>query len=374
MRSLAVSGLLITLSTIIALLLAEAAVRAFFPQQLIEFHQDVYVPVDGFGFKLKANNDTRVNRGDGEVHLLTDEHGYRVGEAGRTAADINILALGDSFLEALQVDYDQTMTSLVEDRLAKEKGESVSILNTGVSMYNPNHYLMTARKELARGKFSLVVVFIYMANDVVDERTSYYEPLAPTSKHILRFPESLDKREIIDAVLYPVNDFLENRSHLFVLFKDRGRTLLARLGLTPYYFPGVMKKATAGFEQWQLTADILQDIERLAASHDTPTLFVLLPASYQVNKKTFDWYLNSFDIDPASVDLDQPSKILTAELTKRKLRVIDTTEALRQAYNTGTEDLYGKVDPHFAPKGHQVVADTLMPYIRSYLQGTGAGK
>lgn len=370
MRSLAVSGLLITLSTILALLLAEAAVRSFFPQQLIEFHQDVYVPADGFGFKLKANNDTRVNRGDGEVHLLTDEHGYRMGEEGRKGADINILALGDSFLEALQVNYDQTMTALIEEKLEKENGGSVSILNTGVSMYNPNHYLMTARQELARKKFSLVVVFIYMANDVVDERTSYYEPLAPTSKHTLRVPENFSKREIVDAVLYPVNDFLENRSHLFVLFKDRGRTLLARLGLTPYYFPSVMKKSTAGSEQWQLTADILLDIERLARSYDTPTLYVLLPASYQVNKKTFDWYLNSFEIDPALVDLDQPSKILTAELTKRNLKVIDTTGDLRRAYNEDAGELYGKVDPHFAPKGHQVVAETLMPYIQSYYKET----
>lgn len=371
-RSLAVSGLLITFSTIIALLFAEVAVRTLLPQQLIELHQDVYVPADGFGFKLKKDNDTRVNRGDGEVHLLTDSDGYRIGEAGRRDADINILALGDSFLEALQVNYEQTMTALIEDRLSQGKGASVSILNTGVSKYNPNHYLMTARKELARRKFSLVVVFVFMANDVVDERVSYYEPLAPTTKHTLRVPENLGKREIIDAVLYPVNDFLENRSHLFVLFKDRGRTLLARLGLTPYYFPSVMKKATANSGRWQLTADILLDIERLASSYNTPVLFVLLPASYQVNKKTFDWYLNSFDIDPALVDLDQPSKILTSELTKRNLKVIDTTGALRKAYINGAGELYGKVDPHFAPKGHQVAAETLMPYIRSYYQGTGS--
>ena len=231
-RSLAVSVLLITFLTLITLLLAEAAVRTFLPQQLIEFSQNVYVPADEFGFKLKADNDIWVNRGDRKVHLLTDEDGYRTGEAGRIDTDINILALGDSFLEALQVNYEQTITALIEDRLSQESGKSVSILNTGVSMYNPNHYLMVARKELAREEFSLVVVFVYLANDIVDERISYYKPLAPTTKHELRIPESFNKREIIDAVLYPVNDFLENRSHLFVLFKDQGRTLLARLGLT----------------------------------------------------------------------------------------------------------------------------------------------
>ena len=101
---------------------------------------------------------------------------------------------------------------------------------------------------------------------------------------------------------------------------------------------------------------------------------MLIPASYQVNKKTFDWYLNAFEIDPALVDLDQPSKILTAELTRRNLKVIDTTEALRRAYNTGAGELYGKIDPHFSPKGHQIVAETLIPYIRPYYQETGTNE
>lgn len=362
--------LLIVFSTAATLLIAEMAVRVLFPQQLIELRQDVYIPMEGLGFGLKANNDTVVNRGEGKVRLVTDDQGHRIREGGPHAtADINILALGDSFLEALQVNYGQTMTALLENRLSEKTGETVSILNTGVSMYNPNHYLMLTRKELSKRDFNLVIVFIYMANDVIDERTSYYPPLAPTSKKALRIPKNFSKREIVDAILYPVNDFLESRSHLFVLFKDRARTLLARLGLTPYYFPSVMKKSMAQSDRWALTAETLQDIEREAGLHNTPVLFVLLPASYQVNTETFEWYIKSFKIDPATVDLDQPSRILTAELEKRNLRVLDTTRALRQAHTAGSYNLYGEIDPHFSPGGHRVVAEFLAPYIQSYLPG-----
>jgi len=324
--------------------------------------------MEGPGFGLKANNDTVVNRGEGKVRLVTDDQGHRIQEGGiHTTADINILALGDSFLEALQVEYGQTMTALLENRLSVKTGMTVSILNTGVSMYSPNHYLMLARKELSKRDYNLVIVFIYMANDVIDERASYYPPLAPTSKKVLRIPKNSSKREIVDAILYPVNDFLESRSHLFVLFKDRAKTLLARLGLTPYYFPSVMKKSMAQSDRWTLTAETLLDIEREAGLHDTPVLFVLLPASYQVNTETFEWYIKSFNIDPATVDLDQPSRILTTELGKRNLRVLDTTQALRQAYADGIHNLYGETDPHFSPSGHRVVAAYLAPYIQAYL-------
>lgn len=368
MRSIITSVLLVVFSTTVTLLIAEVAVRQFFPQQLIEFRQDIYIPMERFGFGLKANNDTVVNRGEGKVRLVTDDLGHRIQAGGRkTTASINILALGDSFLEALQVKYEQTMTALLENELAEKTGKTVSILNTGVSMYNPNHYLMLARKELSKRDFDLVVVFIYMANDVIDERISYYPPLAPTSKKALRIPKYFSKREIVDAILYPVNDFLEGKSHLFVLFKDRAKTLLARLGLTPYYFPSVMKKSMAQSDQWTLTAETLLDIEREASLHNAPVLFVLLPASYQVNTETFKWYLKSFNIDPATVDLDQPSRILTTELRKRNLRVLDTTQALRQAHADGIHDLYGETDPHFSPSGHRIVAAYLAPYIQAYL-------
>lgn len=370
-KSITVYSLLIILSTAAALLIAEAGVRLFLPQQLIQLNQDVYTPTDQLGFKLKPNNDITVNRGDGDVRLITDDQGYRIGTNSQAPADTRILALGDSFLEALQVEYEQTMTSLMEEKLTQDIGKKVSIINTGVSMYNPNHYLMVARKELARRDFSLVIVFIYMANDVVDEHVPWYPPLAPTTRHTFRIPQSFSKREIIDSVLYPINDFLEQRSHLFVMFKDRGRTLLARLGLSPYYFPRVMKSSMAKSPDWALTVEILKSIEQEARMHETPVVFVLLPASYQVDKKAFDWYVNSFEIDPEKVDIDQPSRILATSLKRSSLAVFDTMPSLRKAQDEGNLPLYGKVDPHFSPDGHRVVAQYLAPLVRPYLEPGG---
>ena len=72
-----------------------------------------------------------------------------------------MLALGDSFLEALQVEYEDTMTAYIERGLFAQLGAEVQVVNTGVSGWDPNQYLMQAREELANDTYDLVVVFLY---------------------------------------------------------------------------------------------------------------------------------------------------------------------------------------------------------------------
>ncbi|MBI5667275.1 MAG: hypothetical protein HZC41_04640 [Chloroflexi bacterium] len=370
LRKLTLGCLGIAASFLFTLLLLEIAVRLLLPQQLVALRPDVYMPVAGVGFQHRPKVNTIVNTGERDVVFTTDANGHRVGSAPTPQPAYRILALGDSYLAALQVNYEQTMAARLEAGLSRALGQPVSVVNTGVSAYNPNQYLLVARQELAQADYDLALVFVYLANDVVDKRVDRFDPLEPVRRHVLRLPRGFSRSEITDAIFYPINDFLEERSHLYVFAKSRSSALLARLGMTAYYFPDVFLVSTEESPMWGVTADILADIAAAAAPYHVPVVYVLLPATYQINAAEFEWYKTAFNVDPATVDLDQPNRLLRTGLEARGLTVLDTTDPLHEAYRGGVVDLYGQVDHHFGAAGHQVVADYLLPHVLDYLQAT----
>lgn len=350
-----------------ALGVAELLIRVILPQQLIQKDLKLWKSDQTLGRVHFARTDTKVNTGERTVRFVTDEEGFRVGAAGRVPAQHRILLLGDSFMEALQVDYEQSVPGLLEQRLPTIIGAPVAVRNTGVGGWSPNNYLVQTQSLLGREEFDLVLVMLFVANDVVPNRTDGIVPaIVPTQVHRLRFPRRLTSDEFINAVFYPVNDFLEVRSHLFTFVKTRFQTTMMQLGLTEAAFQDVFRLSELSAEGWGLTADICEEIARLAEAHDVPTLFVFLPASYQVAPDVFHQYVRGFGIDTATVDLDQPNRILGQAFQKRGLVVIDVLSDFRDAYQNGT-GLYGRIDRHFSPAGHDLVEQLIEPAIAAYL-------
>ncbi|MCB9437505.1 MAG: hypothetical protein H6673_11015 [Anaerolineales bacterium] len=359
---------LLGISTLVTLVLLEFVVRLFFPQQLIVLRPDVWIPSDeGIGYKHQANLDTKVNTGERTVRLLTDENGYRIGERRTQEPDMRILAVGDSFLEALQVEYDETFTAILEDALSTQLGLDVQIVNTGVSGYSPNHYGWIVRHELPRQTYAAVLVFIFVDNDVVSEQITDMEPLPPGQRHHFRLPDGLSFGAWKESVFYPINDSLERHSQLYILLKHSNESFLARLGLTARYFPNAMLKSYQNSPDWDVTADIFESIQTEAEAQGIETIYIILPSIYQIEEREYEQYTTAFNIDRNSIDLEQPQRILRSSLEARGLIVVDTTPAMLQAKAQGAEDLFGKVDDHFGSGGHQVVADVVFPIVLSIL-------
>jgi hypothetical protein len=167
--------------------------------------------------------------------------------------------------------------------------------------------------------------------------------------------------------LYPVNDLLETKSHLFVLLKNGFPTLLARFGLTALFFPQVFERNQLDSTCWQITTDICSDIRATFAEQGKPVLFVLLPAPYQVYEEDFYRHLEMFDVAEDSVDILQPNRILAETFAADSLYLTDPLEYLQKRAKKG-EILFGSVDSHFNVLGHRVMTDYLFPIVETYLK------
>jgi hypothetical protein len=340
------------------------------PQQLIVLRPDVWRGCAELGWCMAPELDTKINTGEREVHLRTDEFGHRCGEIrpGRSI-DVRILALGDSFLAGIQVEFDDLMTTLLERRLSDGGRGEVAVVNTGVGGWGPSHYLIKLRQELARGYFDAVVVFLFVGNDIEDARIDEFPARTASELHRLGIPRAMTRVELVGAIAYPINDLLERRSHLFVLLKNRSWALLMRAGLSARRFPPVYLKREADSSRWRVTADLCTEIADTAQKRGTPSVFVLLPGAYQVDEDLGRAYVRAIGLKPEDVDMDQPSVLMRKELEARGLCVVDALPALRAAQCLSENTLFGKVDTHLTPGGHAVLAATIFPAVNMILDG-----
>lgn len=366
-RRMAPPLLLLPLSLLVALLAGEVLVRLAAPQQLVLLRPDIWTPADTLGWLHRPGVDTEVNTGERTVRFLTDADGYRVGPDGPVDAQRRVLLLGDSFMEALQVEYEQSLAGLMEHDLARILGEPVAVRNAGVGAWDVSHYLLEARRRLAAEDFDLVVVAVYLGNDLVSEAHERFEPREVEERHAFRMPRSLSRDELISAVARPLNDWLEVRSHLAILTKNTLRGVLMGMGLTARYIPGEIMVERRDAPDWSISAGILAEIDALARDRDTPALFVLIPSVYQVDPGLLREHARALGVDPATLDPDQPNRQLGDRMREEGLTVIDLLPELRAAHEQGAR-LYGTIDPHFAPEGHRVTWEGLsaavLPFFR----------
>lgn len=366
-RRAAVNGAVVCASLVVGLGLAELAIRVGAPQQLILLRPDIWQPLDTLGWAHRPEIDVPVNTGERTVRMITDEEGFRVGAGGRPEGDVRILLLGDSFMAAMQVEHEQSLAGLIEEEALGGLGATAAVWNTGVGAWDPPHYLIQARRALREGQFDVVLVSVFLGNDIVWERSDYFPPRQPVRRATFRVPGGFDPSELIDAWLAPVNDALEPRSHLFVFMKARLQGLLMRLGLTAVHIPSELQRAQAGSERWETTASILSEIACLARAEGVPSLFVLIPAVQQVDEELLFRHARSFGVDPDALDADQPDRLLLRETASRELNAVSATESLRTALDRGIEP-YGRIDSHLSPDGHRVVWEVVKQPLKDLLR------
>jgi hypothetical protein len=349
LRRLGLRVVLLTAATGVLLLLSEYLVRAVRPQRLEVVRPDIWEPTEGLGWRIRPNLDTSVNTGEREVRIYTDERGFRKGLGPRPQGRKRVLLVGDSFVEALSVPYEENMGGLIESRLSKRPFGPVEVWNAGVGGYNPCHYLILAKSVLAEHSVDLVVVALYVDNDAVEE-----------------WCESFPMRESATARwISPVRrayGFLCSHSHLYALARRTGAETFRHAQGHRKPLAPMCLKSEAGSRRWSVTADICKAIRDTAAAHGAAALFVLIPAEWQVDRAPFQDLLRRQGVDTDGYDLDQPNRLLKTALVAKGLDAVDLLPAFRAAFAAGSR-LYGKVDDHFSPRGHAVAVEALEPAL-----------
>lgn len=353
-------------ASVIGAPIVEVSVRLAAPQVLSEPRPDIWQPDPTLGYRHGANVDTEVSMQGNRVHFVTDDRGYRV-DSKSPPHDcdpaVHILMLGDSMLEGMKVEEDQTIPALTGRMLERVHGVCAEIDNSGVSGWDPNHYYLEARRALDGRHYSAGVVFIYIGNDVIESEASTFPP-GPHHRR-LRLPRSPRGGELVDAVIKPIDDVLRVRSHAYVFARNRIRTQAYR-----YYgdrrFPRIFRRDCVDAPFWSITVSVCEKIQAQFDKRGVPVLFVFIPTIYQVFTPDFDAYVGVCGLDPGAVDVTQPNRRLVRELASRGIRVVDPLEDMRREAQGGV-DMYRGKDAHLSVEGTAFMARYILPELLGML-------
>lgn len=280
----------------------------------------------------------------------------------KPADEYRILVVGDSFTFGEQVNQDETFTQRLEDQL-NQRGDGVTyrVLNAGSNGWATANEAVYLTKEGVRFQPDVVVVALYLGNDVSDNyRRVATIRVAEEADLALRGSDSFEgPRRIL------------RRSQLYTVFESG---VLAKL---PWWQgdgssstsdrkpPRTLEEAQ---EAWQITEKLLDRMRDVSESQGARFVVMVVPAADvvagrgggKVRETDDDDEEDEPDVKPG---FENPHGTLAEIVERNGLLTLDLLSALRRADSRLKERLYYRQNAHWTAAGHAVAAEELETFL-----------
>ena len=329
--------------------LLEIGIRWLAPQPLPQSGAQIYRPSPEIGWRRNPDVRTVVGVGEHEVPMCTDASEDRVDcdAPPRDPASCakRILVLGDSFVEALAVPYGDTVWS----RLERDTGACVFV--AGVGGYWPQQYARQLEDRLAQGspRFDLVILNFYAGNDfTTTDRMPGPDEVTRPEIHWL--PRGLSGKDLWDWI-YPMNEWLEGHSHLYVAIRFAAMRLLRFDDVGRYGVPAALRQSGLTEAHLAVTTGLIERIGRDAQAAGVPLLVDVIPLENQVLDPRAESLGSRFPALREDLDMDLVSRRFVPRISQLAGvdRVLDLLPYLREHAD---ESDWDHRDRHFSAKGH----------------------
>lgn len=291
------------------------------------------------------------------MYVRTNALGLRGPEIAvdRRPGSVRVLALGDSFTFGYGVDAERSWPARLAE-LARGRGVPVEVVNAGFSGFSPSGYLRYVREVGSRLDPDLIVVALFVGNDVLDEVVHERPDLTRAQRALIQARHFHADRGMTAGPLVEVRrlaqTLLPNLSELIVL--ARVKLLHALGGHRPTFDhvldPDPPDEIRGG---WDRLFSSLEAIQRIATHEGRALAAIIIPFHDQVTQARFD---------PTLVP-DLPQQRISAFCERVRLRCLDLLPVLRA--HARPNDLYYLSDGHWTHVGHQVAASALDEWLRS---------
>jgi lysophospholipase L1-like esterase len=346
-------------SSCVALGVFEAAIRLLVPTTDIPW----YRPDEVVGYGLEPNQQGRwispVAQGSYHINRqgFNNEHEYT---EAREPGLYRVAVLGDSFVEAFQVQRGQRFFDLLETKL-KAEGLDTEVYTFGASGYGTGQEMLLLDSEVLRYRPDLVLV-VFVENDLNDTACvlpqSGDEPCFKLDEQgqLGVVPVPPHKRNLAARVL------LRSAAARYILMQRRVLDRLRSLGggtrrssIGDIY---LKEPPTEWREAWRVVDACLARMAGRCREANTPFLIT--------NHVQMD-LLRPSEGTNGEVDLDEPARILGGIVRSRDIDFVDLTGAFRRAAAIDAEPLTIPGDGHWSVRGHRLVAEALAGPIRDAL-------
>jgi lysophospholipase L1-like esterase len=373
-----VSSLLLGL--ILPLMLLEATLRWFGPVLPGRYSSGLYQEPHPIYGRFQIPNTSGWYRADEFVsHVQFNGLGLREREISQTKPtdERRVLVLGDSFVQGVEVDVEQTLTRKLEQRL-RSAGESAVVINAGVAGFSTDQELLLLENLGWSLQPDVVVLVFYIGNDVTENSSELTKLRKP--RFTLTADGTLEQGAIPSAAMDRggVSTLLRRESRLVSVF-DTGvipklRTVpgIGRLFVVPADSagpepvgagPGGSDVYRAELNQtwqnaWLVTDRLLGRLSEQTRARNVPLLLIGAPSKWEVYPDDWQSLLRQNNLPISGWDLNAPEDRLAAMASRLDIKYVSAGSRLREA-SSSSERQYFRNDVHWTPAGHNSVAEAV---------------
>ena len=298
-----------------------------------------------------------------------------------------VLLLGDSFVEAVQVDAQDGVAERLEVAMNQD-GRTTEVVNAGVAAYGTGQELLLLDKEGAKYQPDLILLLFFVGNDVANNnhRLELWDGnLKLALKPYFTLEKDGSLRLIPGPPPNPPGDLTQRMRDCCVLYnvvetgvmnklnQDYPRERLEAIGGLRTPLAGLYDKEPEDewLRAWQISEALLARIRDRAAEIGAPLVIAGAPEWRALDAAV--WRAEIEKTNPRSTRLTSgrleptaPTNQLGAIAARLGVRYIDLLPPLQQEYERGNRALYCDFDKHWTPAGHAVAAEAIDRALREH--------
>jgi GDSL-like Lipase/Acylhydrolase family len=351
MKALGAKALLLVVSSLCALAIAEMILRVAYPQQL------------GVWYTLRSGMvihppQTRIYLANFGQTVEFNSQGMRDVEHRQTKepGTFRILLLGDSFMEALQVPLEESFPRLLEHRLRTLTGRPVEVVSAAVSGWATDQHLAYVRQYGVTLTPDLILVAMTLHNDIAENLQEHFHTI-DRGRVVARPPVELSNTEFRTL---KVKQYLASRSHFYQLLR-RARELRhirkAKRHLDAHVMQLIQEDGSAAIAKgWELTGGLLVGIRDEGARLGARASVVLIPLSLQIYPDVLRGWLAANGVPADRLALEGPQARMREIAAAAEVTTIDLLPAFRRSFGQNGRGLHLERDGHWNQQGHRIAA------------------
>lgn len=317
--------------------------------------------------------------GNSMVHLKTTKDGYIGEDVLREKGEgvKRIAVLGDSFVQALQVDYDKNFTALLEEKLnTRDSTYTWEMLNFGTGGQGTSEQIIKYEYVVKGYDPDIVLLVLYEGNDYSDNEnfhTSYPELVPSFEKGEYKIPveDSTHTEEITVSERSFLKKILLSFKTIDILHRaarqnEKISALLVKVGVFKDLsvvdrtlgdiLPFLMKEGYGESVDFSIQSTLIKHLQSQVEADGARFMMILIPSHWQTSNHFRERISKSYE----GVDFELPSKILNSQVSAptHTLYTRFTVEI-----NEEKAPIYILSRGHLTSYGHEVVAEELYTFL-----------
>ncbi|MFV2067894.1 MAG: hypothetical protein ACC645_13045 [Pirellulales bacterium] len=301
----------------------------------------------------------------GRVAISTNEYGFRGPIFNARNSGRKVLILGDSFVQACQVEYKATLGALLEARSAGR----LQVMQVGIPGWGQGDQIRWLKEVGVKLNPDIVVVVVFLGNDLTIDNMKPGN-LGSYGRRVTRDGLLLKgKSKAAEVPWLSLSNLALYKLVRLNLTTSRRTQATGKLSAKdsssdPFPIPNYYRRFLPIYRLderndsvFQTFFSLVEMFEALSDRAGFKLVFTLIPWHAAMSDERFHRVLDHYSLPENAYDRTVAHRILNAFFARKGILHVDLKGAF-ESYGKPLE-AYGKTDPHLSPTGHEWVAEAL---------------